>query len=73
MFGGFVVSAFVISGFCIQSNKIKKKTLCLAVSQFLPNSLSLLLLLGVFGGEEEEGGVMSGPGAARTILLFSYH
>jgi hypothetical protein len=26
--------------------------------------------LGVFGGEEEEGGVRSGPGAARTILLF---
>jgi hypothetical protein len=26
--------------------------------------------LGVFGGEEEEGGVSSGPGVARTILLF---
>ena len=26
--------------------------------------------LGVFGGEEEGGGVRSGPGAARTILLF---
>ena len=26
--------------------------------------------LGVFGGEEEEGGVRSGSGAARTILLF---
>ncbi len=25
---------------------------------------------GVFGGEEEGGGVRSGPGAARTILLF---
>jgi hypothetical protein len=24
----------------------------------------------VFGGEKEGGGVMSGPGAARTILLF---
>jgi hypothetical protein len=24
----------------------------------------------VFGGEEEGGGVRSGPGAARTILLF---
>jgi hypothetical protein len=24
---------------------------------------------GVFGGEEEGGGVRSGPGAARTILL----
>ena len=24
----------------------------------------------VFGGEEERGGVRSGPGAARTILLF---
>ena len=27
-------------------------------------------LPGVFGGEEEGGGVRSGPGAARTILLF---
>jgi hypothetical protein len=27
-------------------------------------------LKGVFGGEEEGGGVRSGPGAARTILLF---
>jgi hypothetical protein len=26
--------------------------------------------VGVFGGEEEGGGVRSGPGAARTILLF---
>ena len=26
--------------------------------------------LGVFGGEEEEGGVRSRSGAARTILLF---
>jgi hypothetical protein len=26
--------------------------------------------LGVFGGEEEEGGVKSGSGASRTILLF---
>jgi hypothetical protein len=26
--------------------------------------------LGVFGGEEEEGGVRSGPGEVRTILLF---
>jgi hypothetical protein len=26
--------------------------------------------LGVLGGEEEEGGVKSGPGAARNILLF---
>ena len=26
--------------------------------------------MGVFGGEEEEGGVRSGPGAARTILVF---
>jgi hypothetical protein len=26
--------------------------------------------LGVFGREGEEGGVRSGPGAARTILLF---
>ena len=26
--------------------------------------------IGVFGGEEEEGGVRSRPGAARTILLF---
>jgi hypothetical protein len=25
---------------------------------------------GVFGGEEEGGGVRSGPGATRTILLF---
>jgi hypothetical protein len=25
---------------------------------------------GVFGGEEDGGGVRSGPGAARTILLF---
>jgi hypothetical protein len=25
---------------------------------------------GVFGGEEEGGGVRSGPGAAKTILLF---
>jgi hypothetical protein len=25
---------------------------------------------GVFGGEEEGGGVRSGPGAARTIQLF---
>jgi hypothetical protein len=25
----------------------------------------------VFGGEEEGGGVRSGPGAARTILLFN--
>ena len=25
---------------------------------------------GVFGGEEEGGGVGSGPGSARTILLF---
>ena len=25
---------------------------------------------GVFGGEEEGGGVRSGPGSARTILLF---
>ena len=31
---------------------------------------SELDLLGVFGGEEEGGGVMSGPGEARTILLF---
>jgi hypothetical protein len=27
-------------------------------------------LLPPFGGEEEGGGVRSGPGAARTILLF---
>ncbi len=27
-------------------------------------------LKGVFGGEEVVGGVRSGPGAARTILLF---
>jgi hypothetical protein len=26
--------------------------------------------VGVFGGEEEGGGVRSGPGAARTMLLF---
>ena len=26
--------------------------------------------LGVFGGDEEGCGVRSGPGAARTILLF---
>jgi hypothetical protein len=26
--------------------------------------------MGVFGGEEEGGGVRSGPGEARTILLF---
>ena len=26
--------------------------------------------IGVFGGEEEGGGVRSRPGAARTILLF---
>ena len=27
----------------------------------------------IHGGEEEGGGVRSGPGAARTILLFHYH
>jgi hypothetical protein len=27
-------------------------------------------LKGVFGGEEEGGGVRSGPGVGRTILLF---
>ena len=36
--------------------------------------IALLLLIlyrkGVFGGEEEGGGVRSGPGVARTILLF---
>jgi hypothetical protein len=32
--------------------------------------LSRTGLVGVFGGEEEGGGVRSGPGAARTILLF---
>ena len=26
--------------------------------------------VGVFGGEEEKGGMRSRPGAARTILLF---
>jgi hypothetical protein len=31
---------------------------------------SILLLYTHIGGEEEVGGVRSGPGAARTILLF---
>ena len=36
----------------------------------VPQLLRGLRAIGVFGGEEEGGGVRSGPGAARTILLF---
>ena len=36
----------------------------------LGSNLSGVRLEGVFGGEEEGGGVRSGPRAARTILLF---
>ena len=36
----------------------------------VPQLLRGLRAIGVFGGEEEGGGVRSRPGAARTILLF---